>query len=115
MTKVQTRDYIRKPFTVQAVQVTKDNFNDVAEWCGGRIMPVTDVKDSRHAFIKVAVLKPMNEKQTQAFVGDWVLCQAGTFKVYTNRAFETAFEIASSVKTAQYALEDGTPVGFEIA
>jgi hypothetical protein len=101
---IKVEKYVRKPFAVEAVQVTEQNMREVAKWCGGQIrrLPRWDPR-SGTKFISVNVVKPISERQTQAFVGDWVL-SSGTgptgFKVYTPRAFETSF-----VREAERMLE----------
>jgi len=79
--------YLRKPFEVQAVQVTENNLYDIAKWCEGEIMSEDGKK-----FIKVRVDRVVNERQKQAFPGDWVLWAGKTFKVYTDRAFKGSFD-----------------------
>lgn len=86
---MQVEKYIRVPFVVDAVQVTRANLYDVAKWCDGEVL--TEKKTGKK-FIKVRVERPLNERQTQAFTGDWVLFTAGGFKVYTTQAFERTFE-----------------------
>lgn len=93
MSSVQTQEFRRKSFNVQAVQVQPDNMKDVAKWCGGQIMD--DGEKEGHLsreYIKVRVAYPINERQTQAYLGDWVLKSGKSFKVYTNSAFEKSFE-----------------------
>lgn len=82
--------YIRKPFEVFAVQVSHSNMDEVAEWCSG----VIESQDSegRHRFIRVPVKNSLNDRQTKAFVGDWVLRAKDSFKSYTSRAFEKSFD-----------------------
>lgn len=93
--------YTRKPFPVEAVQVTEENLNEVAKWCGGDIH--TSTKTLRNdageetgkiklPFIKVDVHRPLNDRQTKAFVGDWVLKSESGFKVYTLKAFDNSFQ-----------------------
>lgn len=79
--------YLRKPFEVQAVQVTEDNIYDIAKWCSGEIM-----SEDGKRFIKVRVERVLNERQTRAFAGDWVLFAGKSFKVYTDKAFKTSFD-----------------------
>lgn len=89
--------YERIPFPVEAVEVTDENMREVAQWCGGRVK--TDrVHWSNRAgqrFVQVHVPRALNERQTMAYVGDWVL-YSGTgpngFKVYTPKAFESSFQ-----------------------
>lgn len=89
---MQVEKYARVPFVVDAVQVTRANIHDVAEWCGGTVVPAEgDVAEH----IKVKVYRPISDRQTQAFPGDWILWTdvvGWGFKVYTNKAFEKAFE-----------------------
>lgn len=93
---LKTEKYTRKPFTVEAVQVTSENFNAVAEWCGGEVQSLSDGA----SFIKVDVSRPITTRQTRAFPGDWVLFAGRNFKVYTEKAFRTNFipESAITVK-----------------
>lgn len=89
---LETKIYTRKPFEVTAVQVTGGNMAAIAEWTDGHILE----KEGR-PYVKVSVTRPLNERQTRAYVGDWVL-KAGTgFKVYTNQAFHKTFEEAGLV------------------
>ncbi len=93
--------YTRKPFPVEAVQVTEENLNEVAEWCGGDIHASTktlrndageETSKIKLPFIKVDVHRPLNDRQTKAFVGDWVLKSESGFKVYTLKAFDNSFQ-----------------------
>jgi hypothetical protein len=84
---IETSKYVRKPFYVDAVQVSAENMNDVAAWCSGDIQA-----SDKSKFIKVDVAKPISERQTMAFAGDWILSAGPGFKVYTNRAFQNSFE-----------------------
>lgn len=92
--RMKPKKFVRKRFEVEAVQVTVENFAEVVRWCGG-----IDVRDSFAApddksYIKVPVRRPMNARQTKAFVGDWVLHSENTqgFKVFTEKAFAANFE-----------------------
>ena len=85
--------YARKPFYVEAVQVTAENIEDVAKWCGGQLIKGTEANP--HAYIKVKVKRPLSARQTKAFHNDWVL-KAGTgYKVYTADAFDKSFDTLS--------------------
>lgn len=84
---VVTELYVRKPFEVEAVQVTEENLTDVADWCDGDIRHTAD----KVPFVKVQVARPLTTRQTRAFVGDWILYAGRGFKVYTAKAFEGAF------------------------
>jgi hypothetical protein len=85
---VVTETYTRKPFEIEAVRVTEENMEDVAKWCGGEIHTSKEGK----RYIKVDVTRPLNEKQTKAFAGDWTLKVKASFKVYTHNAFSHCFD-----------------------
>lgn len=81
---------VRKPFEVEAVEVTEENLTDVAKWCSGDV--VAEGNERQRLFIKVRVARALNERQTKAYPGDWVLYAGTGFKVYTAKAFHKTFE-----------------------
>lgn len=83
--------YVRKPFEVEAVEVTEDNLEEVAAWCHG------DLREDNRPYIKVRVARALNERQTKAYPGDWVLYAGTGFKVYTPKAFQKTFVKKASV------------------
>lgn len=99
MSSVVPTRYVRKPFEVEAVQVTTENMTDVADWCDGNIRHTAE----NAPFVKVEVHKPLTSRQTRAFVGDWVLFANRGFKVYTDKAFQSSFQLAEG--------ETETPAG----
>lgn len=82
--------YQRKSFPVDAVQVTEANFDQVVAWCDGSVH--TDDNPNASRYIKVRVHNPLTERQTKAFVGDWVLYAGKGYKVYTDKAFRKSFD-----------------------
>lgn len=86
--------YTRKPFNVDAAQVTEENFEQLAEWIPGAEIREQKVNGKLKRYIKVKVKNAQNERQTKAFVGDWVLySDSGSgWKVYTKNAFERSFQ-----------------------
>lgn len=93
MEKIQTAKFVRKPFTVDAVQVTVENMEQVAAWCWGTIY-TRDPQSNEDItpFIQVRVINPIREKQTKAYPGNWVLHAGQGFKVYTDKAFKATFD-----------------------
>lgn len=87
---IKTIKFVRKPFPVEAVYVTEENMDAVAEWCHGNIEGSSDGP----TYIKVRVHRPMTKKQTEAHIGDVVSYTETGFKVYTKKAFEKSFEPA---------------------
>lgn len=91
--------FARKPFYVEAVQVSEENIQEVAAWVGGRIKRTNRKGEGLEPYVKVNVKRPLHDRQKQAFVGDWVLRYetlhgtrtAVTYKVYTNEAFARNF------------------------
>lgn len=109
-----TEKYVRKPLYVDAVQVTAENFMDVARWCFGEIknkdgsdVDYSKGPDPENQFIKVRVTNPKNIKQTQASVGDWILyTDSGRgFKVYTTKAFLASFEKVGYDEEGEFSIE----------
>lgn len=103
-TIVKTEKFARKPFVVDGVQVTAENMQEVAEWCNSEVrevrqarknQPEDDRKEAGTLYVKVRVLRPLSERQTMAFVGDWVLYAGTGYKVYTNKAFRATFDPAA--------------------
>lgn len=97
---IETVKYVRKPFEVQAVQVTEENFEAVAAWCDGTIVTTRAPKESggpseEKRYIKVNVSRPLNERQTQAYVGDWLLEAEKGLKVYADGPFTRNFALAN--------------------
>ena len=88
-TNLQLEEFERLPFTIQAIQVTHENIGQVAKWCHGKVRSTG--KGGLTKFIKVEVKRALNDRQTMAYVGDWVLKAGSGFKVYTPKAFEESF------------------------
>ena len=94
---MEIKNFSRKSFDVEGVQVTHENLSEVAEWCGGQLLQENDgVQGSE--FIKVNVRHPLNKRQTKAYVGDWVLKTARGFKVYTDEVLEKNFDLADAIR-----------------
>jgi hypothetical protein len=104
---IETSKYVRRPIYVDAVQVTEENFAEMAIWCQGQIRPnddadpieqITDLLaiDPKTQHIHVRVHNPKNIRQTKAFVGDWLLYTERGYKVYTTKAFKAAFDLAEA-------------------
>lgn len=99
--KLETKTYSRRPFEVEAIRVTEKNFEDVAAWCGGNICEVKEHQptmdslqgDVIRRYIHLEVDRPLTPRQSQAYVGDWILFASKGFKVYANRPFMKNFEL----------------------
>ena len=102
---MKTGKYVRIPFEIEAVRVTNENIDEVAAWCKGEIQTEGDPLVGTR-YIKVKVFKPMGERQTQAFVGDWVLFFNGGYKVYMNNSFVRSFEPVGNGRSFDEVLSD---------
>lgn len=81
--------YTYKPLFVDAVRVTKDNMEEIAAWCQGTIEGSAD-----RPYVKVNAIRAVRFRETQAFVGDWVLKSDVGFKIYMHKAFQHNFILA---------------------
>ena len=99
---VKTTKYVRNPLYVDAVQVTKENFEEILHWCQGAIgftdgRVVGDDEDfeinSDKQYIRIRVHNPQSQRQTRAFVKDWILYTDKGYKIYTEKAFQENFQI----------------------
>lgn len=109
---MQIRKFMRKEFPVDGVQVTDENMSEVAEWCHGMIQSRPNVgRPGERRYIKVQVDNPKTERQTEAYVGDWVLFAGKGFKVYRDQAlWNNFYETDSGDAEDVYATHpDGEP------
>lgn len=93
--ELDIREFVRRPFPVKAVQVTAENIEAVAKWCDGEIFTsyhTVQDKTEHTSYIKVRVVRPMNERQTKAYIGDWVLYSSTGFKCFMPKAMTKDFE-----------------------
>ena len=98
---LKTQKYARRPFYVDAIQVTEENMEEVAEWCMGNIQVTEKGEGEEERYIKVRVHRPNTERQTMAYPGDWILYAGTGFKVYTASAFSRCFVEPDEDKTPQ--------------
>lgn len=117
---ITTEKFVRKPLYVDAVRVTADNFLELAFWTQGSIRNNDDTEpeagkpiDPDNQHIRIKVHKPMNLRQQQAHVGDWILKmepdQRGgqqKIKIYNPEAFDSSFDKVTGHM-------DGEPIDME--
>lgn len=110
---MDTCKYIRKPLIVDGVQVTEENFVEVAKWCEGELhwthtgkkvftnghitgtidpSSGADPIEPENQYIEVNIINPKSARQSRAYVGDWVLKSEFGLKIYTDRAFNNSFD-----------------------
>lgn len=98
MPEIKPIKYVRKPLYVDVVQVTEENFEDVAKWCMGDI-----VEEGATKHIRVRVHAPKSPRQTKAYVGDWILYTDRGYKIYLDKAFKDNFDAVEEDKPATAA------------
>lgn len=67
----------------------------VSRWANATIT----ADDKSRMYIKVATVRPTNDRQTRAYIGDWVLRTDVGLKVYTDVAFKRGFVPAAEETT----------------
>jgi len=88
-----TTSWTRRSLTVEGIQVTPQNFDKVAEWCGGTKEKYENERYGRSRYIVIELVKPMGSLTTvTAGVGDWVVTDGSGFKVYRDEAMKKCFE-----------------------
>lgn len=100
MSNVEFQEFVRKQFPVQAVRVTPLNMVELSKECDGKIMHDGD-KEGQFSrdYIKVNTHRPQDVRYTEAHVGDWLVRQGRSWKIYLDRPFRQSFD-----------LKDGGPI-----
>lgn len=103
---IKTSKYVRRPLYVDAVQITKANFLELAAWCMGEIRTnegevlienpwpeSTNGVNPADCHIRIRVHDPKNFRQTKGFVGDWILYSKMGYRVYNPKSFRASFDL----------------------
>lgn len=102
---------MRRPFIVSGFQVTTEDMDAIAKWCGGHV-----IRDVAEPFIQVPVVRPTNPRQTEAKVGMWVIMSLDPvrgrrrYKVYTEEWVEKDFIIFDDYAYNDDGLDEEQPV-----
>lgn len=75
-------------FDIDYVDVTVENIQEVADWCGGTV-----IGTGSGIYIQIADKSAMNSRQTKAYVNDVMTKHLGlgTFRAFSRKAFEKAY------------------------
>lgn len=113
-------EYVRKSFTVKAVEVTYDNIEAVAAWCKGRIdQEATKVVGGNEVKLPVVKFPGQGEdkgRELMARLGYFIVYSKGRFRLYKAPQFHAAFEELEQVSEAekladnQVAYEDNSSI-----
>lgn len=107
---METKLFTRKPFAVNAVQVTLQNIQEVAEWCNGTIEYRQTKMMNTTIDLPFIVLKGLSNTRGQdpeAAFGHWVVELKGKFRTYKPQQFDSTFEevVSPTLVEATRALE----------
>lgn len=91
-------NYNRHVFAVEAVQVTADNMQEIADWANGYVLTGMKLLVDNHPkqLTKDCVLITIGDgehmKESKAYVGDWVLMsEDGWLAQYTDKEFREQY------------------------
>jgi hypothetical protein len=80
---MQFKNYIRKPFTVEAVEITEENMSDVAELIG-------EVRE-KDGVTFIAINRRLVPNIHRAYVGWFVTKLGDNFRCYSSKVFNAEF------------------------
>lgn len=90
--------YYKIPSKVEAIRLTEDNLEEVAEWCGGAIKGTKLTRDLQ----VVEVWNARTETEVVACIGDWLVKDSATgFELYDDEDFKSVFEEGDFLKASQ--------------
>jgi hypothetical protein len=104
MSNFEVREYLRKPFTVSAVEVTLDNIQAVAQWCNGTVeMVPTRLLGTKTDLpaIKIKGNGDFRDKTFTASLGCFIAEMNGSFRVYTPQNMGNMFDLVEKQETEE--------------
>lgn len=85
--------YAFKSFEADALQVTPETIQDVAEWCGGVVRNSGDyMPGSNRQFIDFIQTTPSSQSRASAYEGDWIVKVGDFFREIDHTDFSEEFE-----------------------
>ena len=87
-----TAPYIHKPDPVTAVQVTRENYEEVAAWCGGFPVSISKASDPTDVYVGIDILAMGGMRRVN--VSDYVIKNetTGRFSLMTEETFRRTFD-----------------------
>lgn len=92
--------YDRKPFSVNAVQVTFENVYEVAEWCKGSVVGQNTKMLGVETQVPSIRLSGQGDDRGKAYtasLGCYVVELKGSFRVYKPAQFDSSFQAAVEI------------------
>lgn len=98
---------------VEAVRISDDNLDEVADWCDGKVVENRYADDEgQHPLILLVRVGFGKGLSAPAEVGSWLVRNhQGIFKIFNDRAFTQVFEQVEATKSANIP----SPVGIVVA
>lgn len=96
--------YTRKPFTVEAVEITEENIENVAKLIGVE----GEVRDKDGAKY-ITVDKRIVPNIHRAFVGWWLTRMGDNLRCYSPKIFTDQFELASEAVAYEFKFNQQNP------
>jgi hypothetical protein len=91
---LQTEKYNRRPFSVEAAQVSFENYRDVAEWCKGTVVMQKTKMLGVETEVPAVRVEGQGDNRGKSFVaslGCYIVELKGSFRVYKPAQFEASF------------------------
>ena len=101
---MEFKNYVRTPFTIKALEVTEDNFDEVAAFCGKSIE--TTANGDRYIFVNRRII-PTGSK---IFVGWWITLMDDNVRCYPPRSFSSQFVPMNGKVEFTLEADDSEPV-----
>lgn len=104
---MEITQYTRKPFPVDAVQVSLQNIEEVAAWCKGTVEQVpTRMLGTQTLLpcIKIQGQGENREKQFVASLGCFIVELKGSYRVYKPAQFEASFDLLN--ESSEYVSDE---------
>lgn len=93
------QQYLTAQRKVEAAQVTEENMNELAGWCGGRVQ-----NNGGRPHVKITVARSLAARFGQGYAGDWIVRMGKSFRIYTNENFLKNFDPIFDIGTPVYDL-----------
>lgn len=107
MSELEFKQYDRRPFTVNAIQVALDNIEELAKVCGGRVDQAPTKMMGTETMLPCIKLPGQGAHKNQEFtanIGSWIVEYKGMYRVYKPVQFRTTFA-ASPVAEKDFRTE----------
>jgi hypothetical protein len=94
---MEPKIFERTNYTIKAVQVTDENMEEVAEWCGGFVNDLSAILLDHPESKVIELVAAFGSKPTRVLVrvGDWIVDYGlGIFRPHKTHVFEKKFKPA---------------------